>query len=109
MQIPQEPLKAMVHDFQRPGRAPDPVLLEETVEITAKKRIEAPHVIHVKVGEKKVVNGLDLAQRQASEAAIPAVKKEVLHGLTGVHLDQEGVVFVGGPKNSEFDAHLSQR
>jgi hypothetical protein len=65
-EVPQEALETVLEDLGRVGWPPDVVGLIGAVVGATEEGVEAGDVVHVQVGETKVVYGPDVGERDVS-------------------------------------------
>lgn len=88
----------MVEDAGGLRRSPDQVRLPFSLERAPKERIEPTYVVHVQMREEEVIDGLNLTEAELRDAAFTTIEEQALDRLTGVYLDQNGVLLPAAPR-----------
>jgi hypothetical protein len=75
------------------------------VVVVAEERVESAHVIHVKMGEKEMLDGLNRGGPELAETSLPTVEKETLPRLPCINRDKKSVVRSRLSEDLPFDRH----
>jgi hypothetical protein len=105
VQVPEEPLKAVLHDARGLRRSPDPIRLRVTIEGAAEEGVKSSHMVHVKVGKEEMIDRLNVSKRQFREAPVAAIEEQPFDGLATVDLHEQSVIPAGPAKDTKQDTH----